>query len=224
MFTKSVIIDPDADTLIILPFIGETKDIDNVANDETSSSIHKPLDDDQAALDNEVPGYMTEWKGMHEFYVSMKHLSLASPRAKVVLQGQFKESIPEADGLRHWKFEPIFDAEAFKIVMNMIHAQLRELPDEVTLAMLANIAVIVDDLNCQNSVNFFAKLWIDKLDKSNIQWYISENLAHTIFVASVFELAEQFKMATYHAIIGPPDILSSSELPIAPQILGMQSP
>jgi hypothetical protein len=153
----------------------------------------------------------------------MKHLSLASPRAKAMFQGPFKESIPKADGLRHWNFEPIFDPEAFKIVINIIHAQFHNIPDEVSLEMLSNVAAVVDDLNCQNSVNFLAKSWFDKLDKAGgIPRYFT-NMIRVIFAASVFGLEKRFKEATYYAILLSSDIISCG-LPIAPKILGMQSP
>ncbi|PON26551.1 hypothetical protein TGAM01_v204561 [Trichoderma gamsii] len=91
------------------------------------------------------------------------YCSTASPRAKRVLQGPFIEAVPHADGLRHWKFDHIFDPEAFKIVMNIIHAHFKEIPDKVSLKMLSDITVIVDNLNCRASVHHFAKIWVVEL-------------------------------------------------------------
>ncbi|KAL6898587.1 hypothetical protein GGI43DRAFT_81183 [Trichoderma evansii] len=95
----------------------------------------------------------------YHFKVSLKHLSLASRRAKAALQGPYQESVPTADGLRRWKFDPIFDPEAFKIIMYIIHAKSNNVPEEVFIKMLLKIAaVVVDDLYCQDSVGFFGQI------------------------------------------------------------------
>lgn len=71
MASRHVDIDPDGDTLIILPRVKAEGD------------------------DKNEPSQVT-------FKTSMKHLTLASPRAKKVLQGCFSEATPqESDGLRH---------------------------------------------------------------------------------------------------------------------------
>lgn len=44
--------------------------------------------------------------------------------------------------------------------MNIIHAHFKEIPDKVSLKMLSDITVIVDNLNCRASVHHFAKIWL----------------------------------------------------------------
>lgn len=154
----------------------------------------------------------------------MKHLILASPRAKAALQGSFRESIPHTtDGLRHWQFEPMFNPKAFEIVLDIIHAQFHKVPEEMTVEMLANIAVVVDDLNCRNSVSFFAKLWYSKL-KDGLCHEICSNLVRIIFISSVLGLSEVFKESTRIAIYYSPDLIPAYGFPIASEILGLQSP
>ncbi|KAL7931940.1 hypothetical protein V8C35DRAFT_308924 [Trichoderma chlorosporum] len=143
------------------------------------------------------------------FKVSMKHLALASPRAKLVLQGPFKESTPhESDGLLHWELEPIFEPAAFQTVLHIIHAQNDKLPPKVTLEFLAHVAAIADDLQCHGSVGIFASLWAQKL-KITTPSEINEELARIILISSVFGLRELFEHATLQAILS-----SKGEMPV----------
>ncbi|KAL7931939.1 hypothetical protein V8C35DRAFT_282268 [Trichoderma chlorosporum] len=93
MATRRVDIDPDGDTLIILPTVQAKaeKTDDGVAAVPATGQETTKADGDKISETSEVI-----------FKVSMKHLTLASPRAKKVLQGSFSEAIPqESDGLRH---------------------------------------------------------------------------------------------------------------------------
>lgn len=293
MVDKYIDIDPDGDTLIILPSVHATNESDDTASDKSSlsndddemndSSSHSSggemsdnsslssgndMDDEASfpsltphiplempldygmketnlcksflerilsligvqvwemtpsmASDIEVYEDNTTSKDTYYFKVSMKHLSLASLRAKAVLQGPFQESIPTSDGFRHWTFEPIFDPEAFKIVMSIIHAQFHNVPDEVSLELLSKIAIIVDDLHCRDSVHHFAKLWLIGLDKVTQVSDDGLSFARSIFALWVFRLDERFGIETGFAVIHSLNISSSFGLPIPPQILGRQ--
>lgn len=126
----------------------------------------------------------------------------------------------EVDGLYHWKIEPLFDSEALRIVMKVIHAQTQDLPDEVTLQMIVSIAEVVDDLQCHDALSIFVKAWINRLSQS-VSSQVCDELVQWIFVASVFGLDDKFKQATRVAIMrstGPIDILG---LPMRPDIVGM---
>jgi hypothetical protein len=138
-----------------------------------------------------------------------------------MFQGDYLETRKtETDGLYHWKIEPLFDPEALRIVMKVIHAQAQDLPDKVTLQMIVSIAEVVDDLQCHAALSFFVKVWINRLSQS-VSSQMCDELVQWIFVASVFGLDEEFKQATRVAImhsIGPIDIL---RLPMRPDIVGM---
>jgi hypothetical protein len=126
----------------------------------------------------------------------------------------------EVDGLYNWKIEPLFDSEALRIVMKVIHAQTQDLPDEVTLQMIVSIAEVVDDLQCHDALSFFVKAWINRLSQP-VSSQVCDELVQWIFVASVFSLDDKFKQATRVAIMhstGPIDILG---LPMRPDIVGM---
>lgn len=160
----------------------------------------------------------------YDLRVSMKQLLIASPRAKRVLQGPFIEAVPHADGLRHWEFDPIFDPETFKIVMNIIHAHFNKVPEKVSLKMLSDITVIVDDLNCRASVHHFAKLWVEELDEYNDPDYEDVNkigiyCARNIFVFWVFGFQKLLMKAIAKTLLKSPELSSSFGLPIPLSVL-----
>ncbi|KAL7921376.1 hypothetical protein ACQKWADRAFT_295602 [Trichoderma austrokoningii] len=222
-------IDPEGDTLIILPFVKAINGTSNTASEHDSET--EEMEDDSLSVasdhvENESSSTTSgnendvTLQGVYHFRVSMKHLSLAAARAKSVLQGPFLESMPTADGLRHWRFEPIFDPEAFKIVMSIIHTRFNNVPDQVSLEMLSNIAVIVDDLNCRDAVGYFAKIWIKEIGKEKLLSYNDGlSCARKIFISWVFGWEERFSKETHTAILSSPDISSSYGLPIPPKIL-----
>ncbi|KAK7219189.1 hypothetical protein V2G26_007192 [Clonostachys chloroleuca] len=123
----------------------------------------------------------------YHFLCSKKHLTSASPRADKMFSSGFKEAIPEDDdGLFHWTFEPIFDPDAFKIVMKIIHGKTRDIARTVTVTQLAQISAIVDDLECYEALWFFAKGWLFNL-RSIAALLNGEDIARLILIAFVFD-------------------------------------
>ncbi|KAH7113441.1 hypothetical protein EDB81DRAFT_768137 [Dactylonectria macrodidyma] len=230
MSTSYVDIDPDADTLIILPHQidpcpavdGSPSPLDPGENDprreredtNATDSHSAPPQALEEAKDSAYPIVESRFK------VSMKHLTMAARRAKVMFTGHYVEAQPEADGLRHWKFEPIFDPSAFEIVMDAIHGHTQKLPKAVTIKTMAGIAAVVDDLACHRALWFFAKIWIDQLRRS-IPSEICDDLTRWILVSFVFDEPELFKSTTRVAILEGKGPLSPSELPIRPKIIEM---
>ncbi|KAF4451673.1 hypothetical protein F53441_5352 [Fusarium austroafricanum] len=125
---------------------------------------------------------------------------------------------PSVDGSANCREEPLFDPEALMVVMKIIHAQAQDIPDEITLEMLAAIAEIADDLQCHEALSFCVKVWIARLPQS-IPNEMCDDLVRWIFVASVFSLDTKFKqttrVATMHST-GPMNILG---LPMRPDIV-----
>lgn len=150
------------------------------------------------------------------FKVSMKHLALASPRAKKMFDGNYTEAQPDADGLRRWKFEPIFDPDAFEIVLNAIHGHTHKLPEEVSLEALADIAAIVDDLDCSQALWFPAKIWIKRFDSTQH----TIKLPYWILVSFVFNEPTLFTRVTKYAIQNGTGPFHNAGLPIRPEIIG----
>ncbi|KAG7423122.1 hypothetical protein Forpi1262_v015769 [Fusarium oxysporum f. sp. raphani] len=230
-------IDPNGDTLIIISYLTVlTQSADERVAAEEPAAADEPL-----AVEESAAAYEPDHRDGHFTFssidgtahchegdesvselrlkVSQKHLTVASRRARAMFQRDYRETRKtEADGLYHWKIEPLFDPEALRIVMKVIHAQAQDLPDEVTLQMIVSIAEVVDDLQCHDALSFFVKVWINRLSES-VPSQMCDELVQWIFVASVFGLDEKFKQATRVAIMrstGPIDILG---LPMRPDIV-----
>ncbi|KAL9565684.1 hypothetical protein ACKAV7_009866 [Fusarium commune] len=184
MSNTRIEIDPEGDTLVILPV------------KPTSAQSETPNPPDEK-----------------HFLCSKKHLTLASRRAAKLFSSQFKEASVEPDGLYHWKFEGIFNHEAFALVLKIIHGKTRGIPRTIKLDLLADIATIVDDLQCHEAVAFFSENWL--------LWWPSgsekargKELAQLILSSFVFEHASLFENYTKLAIRHSDDVPSTFGLPI----------
>ncbi|KAK7432024.1 hypothetical protein QQZ08_001314 [Neonectria magnoliae] len=210
-------IDSDGDTLIILPYEGVPGDDGTQkAADDAATTLQDDSTPEASSSDENAVDPLPQ---LH-LKVSMKHLALASRRAKAMFNGPFKEAQPSAvDGLRHWEFEPIFDPDAFQIVMNVIHGKTRQTPMEMELKQLADFAAVVDDLECHDAVWFVARIWVGQLSKSGYATGIA-NIARVILVSSVFNEERLFQTSTSQAILQGTNSLSTYGLPIRPKIVG----
>ncbi|KAF4459374.1 hypothetical protein FALBO_13873 [Fusarium albosuccineum] len=197
MSVSHVDIDPDGDLIIALP---------------PQDLRYKPFSDADKKGDS-----IKETR----LKVSVKHLTLASRRAKVMFASNFIEAQPDAEGYRHWKFEPLFDPSAFEIVMYAVHGKTQKLPDTVTLETLTQIAVILDDLETYQALCFAAKRWIKRLGDQGGKGPFRIDLARYILVSFVFDEPEMFGAMTKRAIFNSNQPFHSFELPIRPKILGM---
>ncbi|KAH7130978.1 hypothetical protein EDB81DRAFT_950399 [Dactylonectria macrodidyma] len=211
-------IDPDGDILMILPHFIDLAWWDEDIPPPDDDEEPKEADDDRQSLASEA----TEEPSTIEthFKVSVKHLTMASRRAKPMFAGNYIETQPQADGLCHWKFEPIFHPRAFEYVMNAIHGQTQKLPNVVSLQSLALIAVVVDDLDCRHALWFFADIWIDHLGAS-VPDKICSDLCRWILISFVFEKPGPFKSATRVAILESKGPFSPDGLPIRPKMIEM---
>ncbi|KAF2656839.1 hypothetical protein K491DRAFT_715057 [Lophiostoma macrostomum CBS 122681] len=101
-------------------------------------------------------------EGIH-YHVSSRHLILASKIFRTMMTGEnWAQGFREDDGLFYTRPEQ-WDAEAFLVLMNVLHLQNRKVPRTLSLEMLAKIAVIVDFYECEEAVEVFSKMWIDDL-------------------------------------------------------------
>ncbi|KAF2970736.1 hypothetical protein GQX73_g2753 [Xylaria multiplex] len=154
-----------------------------------------------------------------QLQVSSAHLRLGSLYFKKVLDGRFKESQLAGDSLRHISAED-WDADAFLIVMRIMHGQNRFVPRTLDLETLANIAAIVDYYQCREMLEAFAEIWRLRMRKRSLPSTIGIDLIRFIFVSGVFRWPDEFnavtKIAQDHST-GPLDTLG---LPIPESIIG----
>ncbi|KAG7410339.1 hypothetical protein Forpi1262_v017254 [Fusarium oxysporum f. sp. raphani] len=119
----------------------------------------------------------------------------------------------EADGLCHWNFGGIFDAEAFELVLKIIRGKTRGIPQDVELDLLAGIASIVDDLECYDALSFFSQKWLLEYGWTyTLPQSVNKTLAQLILVSFAFEDAALFQSSTQIAIRCSSDTLPTFEL------------
>ncbi|KAI4960079.1 hypothetical protein J4E86_001699 [Alternaria arbusti] len=143
----------------------------------------------------EEPGELEE-QSIH-YHVSSRHLMLASSTFKRMLaQDGFAESVRnEVDGLYHIVAHD-WDPEAFLIVLRIVHGRNKQVPREVTLEMLAKIAVLEDYYNFEESLDVFTEVWVQSLTKTSIPTIYCRDLVLWVWVAWIFDVEQQFTQAT----------------------------
>src|SRR5689334_541163 len=96
--------------------------------------------------------------------VSSKHLSLASKVFKAMLLPNFREG---SDLARNGKTViplPDDDVGSMSVIMSIIHAGCRKVPEKVTASQLSKLALVVDKYKLHNSITFHARKWFGKLE------------------------------------------------------------
>lgn len=138
--------------------------------------------------------------GSHvEMLVSAKHLMLASPVFKSMLQPHFTEGLA-LRSTGHVTI-PLFDDDpnALKIVMNIIHSQAKNIPQQLGLKEFAHVAVLVDKYDLHNMVDHYALGWHEKL-KGKLPKSGYTDLYPWLCIGWVFKLRGLFSHTTMLAI------------------------
>ncbi|KAG6037850.1 hypothetical protein E4U40_002062 [Claviceps sp. LM458 group G5] len=176
-----------------------------------------------------------------EFRLSSRHLALASPVFKTMLNGFWKESAPLSDQsnrsakplsplqndsncqVRYELAATEWGAEDFLLLMNIVHCQSIKVPYSIDLERLGRMSVLVDYYQCQEATQFFASLWIDKLSGSLPTTY-GRDCVTWIFVSWVFSRSNIFEKMTQVAIRTCEGGLGTINLPFPPMLLSMVTP
>jgi hypothetical protein len=195
---------------------GDSEGSSNSEDDEMDTDTEEP-EAEPLPIETEEPASAPTPEELR-LKVSSKHLCLASRRFQRMLTGQWIEAnTVYDDGLRHVEIEG-FHPEAYRIVMNAIHGNYRQVPRQIDdLDLLAKLALVIDDLECHEAVEINFDYWISgcnaecrKFDRDLFLW---------IFISSVFRQAEIFERATYTAIVKGTEPIPSLGLPIRDQVL-----
>ncbi|KAG6082777.1 hypothetical protein E4U15_002274 [Claviceps sp. LM218 group G6] len=176
-----------------------------------------------------------------EFRLSSRHLALASPVFKTMLNGFWKESTPSSDQynrsdkplsplqndsncqVRYELAATEWGAEDFLLLMNIVHCQSIKVPYSIDLETLGRLSVLVDYYQCQEVTQFFAGLWIDKLSGSLPTTY-GRDCVNWMFVSWVFSRSEIFEKMTQLAIRTCDGGLGTINLPFPPMLLSAATP
>ncbi|OJJ47790.1 hypothetical protein ASPZODRAFT_158678 [Penicilliopsis zonata CBS 506.65] len=233
------IIDPEGEVIIILrsaaaPFAPWDEEIDEWPADEQTADEPAVAEQPEEANTDENPiedcdeegeaskkGFRSEShieSGCYRIQVSAKHLMLPSPIFKRILTGPWKESHLLTEKGSVEIHATGWDLEAFLILMNILHCQTQNLPQEISLDLLAKVAVLTDYYGCHAVIRFLAKRWILMLNASFPQEYSRDSMLW-MWVSWAMRLDSQFKQSTLLAITQSDRIIRSLGLPIPVKVI-----
>lgn len=147
--------------------------------------------------------------------VSSRHMMLASPVFKAMLNGNFKEGRTlKTDGKVDIEL-PDDDVDTFRIILNIIHGRNRSVPRTIDLNCLTQIAVLVDKYQMVEAVESYSGSWILALKFPMQERYCSD-LGKWICVSWVFDLASDFAALTRLAVQQSPGDVSDGFMDYIP--------
>ncbi|KAF4451700.1 hypothetical protein F53441_5379 [Fusarium austroafricanum] len=165
-----------------------------------------------------------------EFRISAKHLAIASPVFRGMIQGKFQESQPNRDGLLEIKASD-WNAHALLILLDIIHGHHREVPGRLDLETIAQIGLLVDYYDCLEITEIFFDRWSTHIPRwiANYRRSLSgmrlptpadfgENETLLLFIAWVFQGSSTFWTLTMSAVNNANGFIKT-ELPIPNQVL-----
>lgn len=147
---------------------------------------------------------LSQGKGPHtlvHMLVSSKHLMLASPVFKAMLQpGSFEEGRKLSAAGKVEVPLPEDDPTAFEVVLNIIHGRNKLVPRVLSLELLTSVSLLVDKYQMAEAVECFSDNWIGALIEDLPQAYTSETESESVLlwlqVSWVFEKDEIFTKMT----------------------------
>lgn len=230
MALRDVVLDPDGDILVIVTLPkapsndpGPDEPIpDEIEFDQTEPpppplSPLPPEDvTDNVALiyeEYQPSAFSHREEKQWRFKASSKHLALASTFVKKMITGPWREANEiHEDGLLHWGFDG-FDVNAISTILSIIHGLNRRVPRTVDLRMLAQIARVVDYLDCHEVMELYASIWVNHLSNST-PGSSKEDWDSWISITGVFQNPTIFQSWTRVAIVEKLNYPPSLELPI----------
>lgn len=195
--TNTVIVDPDGDVLVLLSPVASKCPTSNLPSADSSaiSKFNIPpritsITDLVAAFDKakatenqvfELTDSTCTYKS--HIRVSSKHMSLASPVFKSMLQGGFHEAT-ELKKMGNIEIPlPDDDAASMLILVNIIHCRFKLVPKKLDLPTLTEVAGLVDKYQCHELIELLRIGWTEDICKKKSWLQSWNNLACWICVA-----------------------------------------
>lgn len=176
-------IDEDGDLRLRL----KDNQIDDSADDEDDYMAGASIKAEDSESE-ESAAERWESNGDVDFLVSTKHMQMASP--------VFKQMTREPTDLL---LLPDDDVEAFRILLNILHGRVRQVPLKVSLRLIRHIALIVRKYEMVEVAELYVKIWIKELPQPS-KTLFTEDILAWICVCWVFELPEDFNRITRQAV------------------------
>ena len=169
--------------------------------------------------DTDAAGH-TEEEVIH-YLVSSRHLTLPSPWFKRALRSAgSREAVPLSDGYLHVPASE-WDEAALLALLNILHLRKRQVSKEITLEMLAQIAVLVDyyELKNEEAIADNVDAWVDYVRSTRpVPTHYGRDLMLWICVSATFDLSLEFEKATAVAIQESTGAIQTLGLPIRQSI------
>lgn len=155
------------------------------------------------------------------YRLSSKHLKLASPFFKSMLDGSWKESTLTSD-LHYTLDASDWDTDALQILMDIIHGRSRRVPRSLTLELLAKVAVLVDYYQCHDTVKFFSDTWIETLQTwKHRPPQLCRDLILRLCISYVFNQAPTIHEMLHFVVREARGPLQTLGLPLPGRMIGM---
>lgn len=212
METRGFVLDPRGDLLLMLEnpgslFNGSQK----VDRDQHGDAQSTPT----AAVTHELAKLTTEPRFL--YLVSSERLQRTSRYFRAALSGRWSVDVGP-DGLKRMAASD-WDPEALWNVLLVLHGRTVDLPMDMSLEMLAQVALIADYYGCEGAVSPIAVMWLgskgDFLDDG-----ADYEIAVLIFVSLVFGMQYEFSRATSIVMERRFEPISTNGLPIPEELIG----
>jgi hypothetical protein len=156
------------------------------------------------------------------YRVSSRHLINASAKFRSELTGVWGESSQDKNGQYHLTASG-WDAEAFKIMLDVFHLRYRQIPRKLSLDLLAKVAMLVDYYRCWEAFDLLGPLWIEAARKnSEVPVTYERDVLLWLLIAWVFKAPEEFARTTAIAVRQSEEAdARDMELGIPQPVLGM---
>jgi BTB/POZ domain len=237
MAVELLTFDPDGDLLLLLNDEALEAEDSTESNDKEDRTVEQTADEiflehftstrlsPARSSSPPLPSVEVESpKSQREIHmlVSAKHLMLASPVFKAMLQ---HSTFKEGDTLRtsgQVKVPlPDDDPTALKILLDIVHGRVRQVPRQVNLKVMTDLSVLVDKYQMLEIVELYAEIWMSTL-KSSVPIFFTADLLPWLSISWVFGLADQFKQVSRIAMRGSTELFGAREeyLPIPQHVFG----
>jgi hypothetical protein len=199
--------DPNADQ----PSIAEPSSEEVVPEVSEETADQQPVTEESSGV-SEAPDVSPQEEGADDeqedeeeevhYHVSSIILKTASPKFASMLSGEiWKEGIRNEEDGCYYILAENWDAEAFLILLNVLHLRNRQVPRSVSLSMLTKIAVLADYYNCTEAIELSTEIWVKDLkDTTPIPSNYCRDLILWMCIAWVLRLPQEFMQATGIAI------------------------
>lgn len=149
---------------------------------------------------------------------SSKKLALVSPYCRQTITSNLTET-RSRHTYRHITNAQGWDVEALEIVMRIIHGRIANVPEIISLEMLAKIAVVVAHYHCDEAVKSHSDKWISNLTEPLPTCY-GRDLVLRLFTSWVFSDGDAFQALTAIAMRESRGPIHTLGLPIPKSIIG----